>query len=298
MPENTSRILVTGATGSIGEDLVRMLADAGAPFRVMCHRPEQVAAFTARGVDATAGDFTDAGSLRAALDGCDQLFLLPPVTPDLDAHARAAVDAASAAGVRHVVKVTASDADPGSPVPWAAAHARADRHLRDSDLAWTLLRATAFMDNLAQTAPLVRRGLLPGTSRDGATTWVATTDIAAAAARVLLDPTTQGGAAEQGRDHLLTGTEPLSYPDVARVMSAELGHRVRYLHLPRPLMYLGLRAGGQSAWLARGLVRQFGQIVRHGRDGVLDHSTDLADLLGRSPTDMATYVRAHLDTFS
>jgi uncharacterized protein YbjT (DUF2867 family) len=297
MPES-SRILVTGATGTIGADLVRRLADAGAPFRVMCRRPEQAADFGARGIDAVVGDFTDPDSLRAAVAGCEQLFLLPPVTPDLDLHAQATIEAARATGVRHVVKVSASDARLSSPVPWAAAHARADRHLADSGLAWTLLRATAFMDNLAQTAPLVRHGLLPGTSRDGATTWVATSDIAAAAARVLLDPTTHGGTGEDGRDYLLTGTAPLSYPAIAEVMTAELGHRVRYLHLPRPLMYLGLRAGGQSAWLARGLVAQFGQTVRHGRDGVLDHSTDLADLLGRPPIDMTTYVRTHLDTFS
>lgn len=297
MPENTLKTLVTGATGEIGTALTGMLADAGAPFRVMCRSAEQVTDFAARGIDAVRGDLADPNSVRSALSECQQLFLLPPVSPELDHHARTAVHAARETDIQHVVKISAADADPGSPAPWAAAHARADTYLRDSGVPWTTLRATAFMDNLAQTAPLVRRGLLPGTSRGGATAWVCTTDVAAASARVLLDPASQGGAGSQGRTYLLAGNSPLSYPQVADIMTAELGRRVRYLHLPRPLMYLALRAGGQSDWMARGLVHQFAEVVRHGRDGVLNSSPDLEGLLGRAPIDMAAYVRAHLDTF-
>lgn len=295
MPENSCKTLITGATGDIGTALTGMLSDAGAPFRVMCRRPERVADFAARGIDAVQGDLADPSSVRAALSGCQQLFLLPPVSPDLDRHARAAVDAARETGIRHVVKISAADADPSSPVPWAADHARSDAYLRDSGVPWTTMRAAAFMDNLIQTAPLVRRGLLPGTSRGGATAWVSTTDIAKASTRVLLDPETQGGPGSDGRTYLLSGNTPLSYPQVADVMTEELGHRVRYLHLPGPLMYLALRAGGQSDWMSRGLVSQFADVVRHERGSVLDHSSDLEDLIGQAPITMAAYVRAHLD---
>ena len=298
MPENSRTTLITGATGDIGTALTGMLADAGASFRVLCRRPEQMADFTARGIDVVQGDLADPGSMRAALSGCQQLFLLPPASPDLEHLARTAVDAARDTDVEHIVKISAADADPASPVPWAAAHARADTYLRDSGVPWTSMRAAAFMENLAETAPPVRRGLLPGTSRGGATAWVSTTDVAAASTRVLLDPGTQGGSGSDGRMWRLSGNPPLSYPQVADILTAELGRRVRYLHLPGPLMYLALRAGGQSDWMARGLVHQFADVVRHGRDGVLVHSPDLEDLLGRPPIDMAAYVRAHLDTFS
>jgi uncharacterized protein YbjT (DUF2867 family) len=84
MSENNSTptTLVTGATGAIGEALTRSLCSDSVAFRVMCRRQEQVEEFTARGVEAVRGDFTDPAGLRAALSGCDQLFLLPPATPD------------------------------------------------------------------------------------------------------------------------------------------------------------------------------------------------------------------------
>jgi uncharacterized protein YbjT (DUF2867 family) len=298
MPENFPTTLVTGATGEIGSTLTRLLTEAGAPFRVMARRPEQIDRLAARGVDAVRGDFTDPASIRAALSGCEQLFLLPPATPDMYAQTRQAIDAARETGVRHILKVSASDANPHSSVPWAADHARSDAYLRQSGVAWTLLRPTCFMSNLLPMAPVIRRGLLPGTSGHGATSWVAGADIAAAALRVLQDPTTQGTAHDGGRSHLLSGTQAMSFPDVADVLTDELGRRVRYLHLPGPLMYLGLRAGGSSHWQARGLVHQFADVVRHGRDGVREHSPELADLIGRPPTDLASFVRDHLDTLA
>ncbi|SDD28398.1 SDR family oxidoreductase [Auraticoccus monumenti] len=298
MPEDAPAVLVTGATGDVGQTLTQLLRDAGVAFRVMCRRPQQVDEFAARGVEAVRGDLSDSGSLREAMAGCDQLFLLPPPTPALREQAEGAVDAAREAGVRHVVKVSASDADEHSSVPWAADHARSDAHLQDSGLAWTLLKPASFMTNLLPTAPLIRRGILPGTSGRGATSWIASRDVAEAAARVLRDPPTHGGAGRDGRSYLLTGTEPTSFPQVAGILGDELGRRVRYLHLPGPVMYLGLRAGGASHWQARGLVNQFARVVRGGLDGVRTTSPDLADLIGRPATDLATYVRDHREAFS
>lgn len=293
MSENRPTTLVTGATGDIGGTLVKALSGAGAAFRVMCRRAEQVDDFAKRGVEAVRGDFTDPDGLRAALSGCEQLFLLPPVTPDMAEQACRAVDVAREVGVRHIVKISAADANPRSPVPWAAAHARSDVHLRDSGLAWTVLKPACFMTNLLATAPLIRRGVLPGTSGRGGTSWIASEDIAVAAARVLRDPAIQGGAGQDGRNYLLTGTPPLSFPQVAAIITDELGHRVRYVHLPAPMMYLGVRAGGSPRWMARGLVHQFADVVRHGLDGVRAHSGDLGDLIGRSPIDIAAWVREH-----
>ncbi|GAA5150191.1 SDR family oxidoreductase [Nocardioides marinquilinus] len=305
MSTTPSTILVTGATGSIGRALVDRLtrpdvaaaaADAAHPYavRVLARRPDQVTAFAERGIDAALGSLDDVASLERAMQGCDQVFLLAPVTPDMEQLARQGIDAARSAGVRHVVKVSASDARTDSPVPWAAAHARTDEHLRISGLEHTVLRATAFMSNLLDLSPALRRGLLPGTSGAGATTWIAPEDVAVAAATVLTTPSRQGGAREAGAMHLLTATPSLSFPEVAEQLTPALGRRVRYVHLPRPFMYLATRLGGSSHWEARGLVRQFADVVRHTADGVGDYSTALAELMGEEPTSIADYARAHL----
>ena len=290
---DSTKTLVTGATGDIGSILTAILEEGGQPFRVMCRRPDQVAAFTARGIEAVHGDFADPASVAAALEGCDQLFLLPPFTPQMPEQAQPVIDVARDVGVRHVVKVSASDANPGSSVPWAANHGRVDDYLRRSGISWTLLKPGCFLNLLPQMAPLIRRGLLPGSSGHGATTWIDSADIAAAAARVLTDPTTQGGPHERGRSYLLTGTQPLSFPQVADILSDELGRRVRYLHVPGPLVYLGARARGIAHPEARGMVNQFTVVVRRGLDNVRVYSPDLEHLLGRPAVDMPAYVRAH-----
>ncbi|WP_210493199.1 NAD(P)H-binding protein [Patulibacter sp. SYSU D01012] len=290
-------ILVTGATGGIGGALVEELQRAGQPFRVMCRRYEQIRAFAERGVEATFGDLSSPATVRAASVGCDQLFLVPPAVEGMSVQTCGAIDAAREAGVTHVVKVSASDRSPDSPIPWAREHAWSDRYLGGSGVAWTVLRPAAFLTNLLQAAPAIRRGVLPGLSGPGATPWVDPDDVAAAACTVLTDPARRGGAGDDGRSWLLTGTPPLSFPDVAARLRRQLGRRVRYVPVPPPLAYLAIRASGASPWMARGLVAQFATVVREGRDGVREVSGDLEALLGRAPRDLDAFVAAHRDAF-
>lgn len=286
-------ILVTGATGDIGRDLVTDLRARGVPLRVMCRRQEQLDRFAEQGVDGVLGDFREPPSLAAALDGCEQLFLLAPSGQDQLAGDVAAIDAARAAGTTHVVKLSTLDANPASAVPWARDHGRAEAHLRRSGLRWSTLNPGAYMKNLLTEAGAVRRGLLPQTSGHGATTWVDTPDIAAAAAVVLTDPARHGGTGDDGNRYVLTGTPATSYPQIAEMMSEVLGQRVRYVHVPAPLMFLGLRANGLPHWEARGLVHQFVDVVRRGHDDGRLSTPDLAELLGRTPTSLPEYLTAH-----
>jgi uncharacterized protein YbjT (DUF2867 family) len=291
------KVLVTGATGTIGSELVERLRADDHPFRVLCRRPEQLEAFAAWGGEASRGDREEPASVRAAAGGCEQLFLLQPAVEGMGDVGRRAVRAALEAGVERVVRVSASDAADDSPIPWGREHARADRSLADADVPWTVLKPAAFMSNLLRAAPAVRRGLLPGMSGRGATPWIDPADIADAACAVLTDRALQGGPGGDGRTYLLTGTPPVSFPELASLLSARLGRRVRYLHVPAPLALLGLRASGVDAWMARGLVAQFAVVVREGRDGVRETSSELETLLGRPPKDLTTYVADHLDAF-
>ncbi len=292
----TGTILVTGATGDIGGHLVNALRAASAPFSVMCRRAEQRESFEARGIDAVAGDFADPASLASAFEGVDQVFLLAPEGVDQYEQDRLAIDAAVVAGVRHVLRLSTADANPDSRIPWARDHARADAYLAESGLRWTRIAPGAFTKNLLELSPAIRFGLMPGTSGHGATTWIDVRDIAEAAARILTEPDLQGD--ETGRSYLLTGTHPLSFPEIAEILTEQLGRRVRYLHLPAPLMYAGLRVSGVSGWMASGLVRQFVDVVRRGQDSGRVHSSQLEELLGRPPRGVADLVADRRDVFA
>lgn len=290
------KVLVTGATGSIGAHLVDTLEARGAPFAVMCRRAEQRDFFRASGIEAVAGDFSDPTSIRDAIRGFEQLFLLAPESLDQYGQDTVAIDAAVAAGVRHVVKVSTLDANPTSAIPWARDHARADAYLTATGLRWTRLAPGAFTKNLLELAPAIQRGVLPGTSGHGATSWVDVHDIAEAAARVLTEPDLQGD--QDGRSYILTGTHPLSFPEIATILSDELGRKVRYAHFPAPAMYVILRLSGLPHWQAHGLVRQFVDVVRRGADQARVHTFELEELLGRQPRGVADLVHAHSADFS
>lgn len=292
MPDTDKAILVTGATGGIGRQLVHALADAGEPVRALCRRPEQADAFRAQGVQAVLGDLGDPASLRAAMDGADRLFLLTFPGEQQRQHGRNAVEAALSAGVRHVVHLSTADANPASTVPWASAPAHTDALLQASPIAWTLLRPSAFMQNLLGSAAAIRRGLLPQTSGRGVTGWIDTHDIAAVAARVLVE----GG--HEGRTHVLTGPELLSVPAIAAQLSAVLGRRVRYVHLPSRLFSLLLRLTGSDRFTAAGLRHQFRDVLRYGRDDVAVLTETVRAVTGRAPRSFAEFAEANRPAFT
>lgn len=283
----TKAILVTGATGGIGRHLVQMLHEAGEPVRALCRRDDQVAALQARGISAVLGNLDDPASLLAAMQDCDRLFLLTPVTPAQRDSGRHAVDAAVSAGVDRVVHLSTADANTNSAVPWARAPAHTDQQLHASGLAWTILRPTAFMQNILQSAAAIRRGLLPQTSNRGGVGWIDTADIAAVAATVLT------GAGHAGCEYVLTGPELLSIRDIADQLTDVLHRRVRYVHLPAPAFYGVLRLTGADPWLAHGLVRQFVDVVRRGQDNGRALTDTVNTLTGTPARTFAQFAADH-----
>ena len=292
MSHDPQAVLVTGATGGVGRQVVQLLADAGEPVRALCRRQQQVDDFRARGVDAVLGDLGDPTSLVTAMDGVDRLFLLTFPGPSQREHGRTAVEAAATAGVRRVVHLSTADANPASAIPWASAPAYTDALLQATDLGWTLLRPAAFMQNVLESAPAIRRGLFPQTSGRGVTGWIDTHDIAAVAARVLIED------GHEGATYVLTGPELLSVPDLAGQLSTVLGRRVRYLHLPSRLFSVLLRLTGSDAFTAGGLRHQFAEVLRHGRDDAAVFTETVRSLTGVPPRSFAEFAEAHREALT
>ena len=282
------RVLVTGASGSVGRQVLARLVRAGVPVRAVSRNPKTVAGWQADGLQAVNASLDDLGE---ALQGCQRMFLLSPATPDQYGQDRRAIDAARTAGLTHVVKLSSGDAVADSPISWARGHAYSDRDLQASGLAWTLLRPSAFFPNLLNNASTIRRGFLPHTSGTGTTGWIDVADIAAAATAVLTTP----GHQEASYD--LTGPEALSFPDLALRLSSVLARTVRPVFLPAPVFRTVLRAAGTDAWTATNLVAQFADVVRSGRHdpGV---TTTVQDLTGQPPTPVVDWIWRHRDTFS
>lgn len=283
-------ILVTGATGDIGGELCKLLKAADAPFRAMCRKQEQLEDYRNLGIDAVLGDFDRPQTLPGAMEGCDTMFLITPPNPDQVTQETAAIDAAKRAGVSRIVKISASDSNVKSPVPWARSHALIDHHLRGAGIGWTILKPTAFMQNFLWFAEPVSKGYLPQVAGKGSVSWVDTRDIARVAATVLT---------EKGHEHatyFLTGPETLDMEQAATRLGAVLDRKVRYIDLPNPVFAAILRLTGNSRWMTKGLVVQFDDVVAGHHD--IDPTCEVERLTGKAPRDFIDFACDHRAQFA
>lgn len=203
-------ILVTGATGKVGSEAVRLLGPVRTLVRTPSGSPGEVV-----------GDFDRPDTLDAALRGVDTLLLIGPAVADQQI---AVLDRAVAHGVRHVVRVTNHKAYADSPVARRRAHARIDAHLKASGMAYTLLAPNFFLQNLVALAPAVEEtGGFSTSAGDGRIGMIDARDVAAAAAVITAAP-----AEHAGRTYLLTGPELVTFADVAREWAAVTGRPVEY----------------------------------------------------------------------
>ncbi len=272
-------IVVTAATGQVGREVVRRLAGA-APARAMVRDP--AAAGDLPDVEIAVATFEDADAMAAAMAGAETVFLAGRDSPEYTAGQARAVDAAVAAGVRHVVKLSALGAAADSPVELMRDHHAVEQRLRASGMAWTFLRPHLYMQNLLRFAgPVAGEGRLAAPMGPGAYPFVDTRDVAAAAAAVLREP-----AVHAGRAYALTGPRAVAYAEVAALMAAIVGRDVRYEALLPERFRADLEAAGIPAWRAADLAAiasAYSDADNRPADGV-------AQLAGRPPTPIERFL--------
>ncbi|MFI9847529.1 NmrA family NAD(P)-binding protein [Nonomuraea sp. NPDC051941] len=282
-------ILVTGATGSIGTHLVRLLGEKGVAFRALVRDEDKGRAL---GCDVVIGDFDDPGSLTAAMEGVDRLFLNAGGAQPVDGEQpmvrqqQAAIDAARAAGVSSVVKVSVSGAQRGGRLAQGA-HWEVEEYLKASGLGWSMLRPGGFMQNfITGTAAFSADGKLLDVYGGAPVSYIDCHDIAACAAALL---TGSGGL---GETYELTGPRALTYAELAQEFSAALGRRVEHAELSPDELAAGVRAQGLPARFADDLA----ELCRQVAGGSLAATTTaVRDLTGREPRTFGEFLAANAE---
>jgi len=212
---------VTGASGTVGREVVRLLRAEGQTVRAAV-RAGSPGLTPDVGLQAVAFDFGKRETYAAALHDVRAVFLLrPPAIADTKTYIDPFITAAAQAGVGHVVFLSLLGAERIPIVP----HHHIEQSLVAAALPSTFLRPSFFMQNLSsEHRGAARRGIIAVPAGHGRTSFVDARDVAAVAARVL---TEEGHA---GRAYPLTGAQALDYDEVAAVLSAVLGRRVIYTH--------------------------------------------------------------------
>jgi uncharacterized protein YbjT (DUF2867 family) len=223
-------IAVLGATGTIGRHVAAGLAERGAHARALVRDPAR----SRLPLPAVAGDLRDPASLREAMTGAEQMFLLTPHHPDQDLLEANAIDAAKAASVKRVVKISggAPALGPNGVAPTALAHWRSERRIEDSGLRFCLLRPSFLMQNLLTMTP--KAGLLLAPMGHAPIAMIDARDVAECAVALLLDPSAPDTAWQ------LTGPAPVTLKEAAAHLPA------KYVNVPPRLAGRALRRRGAS----------------------------------------------------
>ena len=286
-------ILVTGATGKIGQELVRRLSAARVDFRALVRSAGKAASIREAGGEAVVGDLADDAALAMALGGAEKLFLLTNSLPDQPETEARLVDAANEAGVLRVVKVSTSGADAPHPPAFLKLHRDSELHIERSGLAWTFLRPNFFMQNYLDYADAIRsQGVLAAPAGEGRHADVDARDIGEVAARVLMEN------GHEGRAYELTGPEAHGYADVARKIATLTGREVRFVDQSPDEGFRSLVAAGESEWSARAWVEllawfQRGVGTRNGSAVALG----VEEVLDRPPRTLDAFLRENVRAF-
>ena len=222
-------ILVTGATGNVGREVLRELSARGAVTRAAVYNLADAPQVTGGAAEAVRFDFRDPTTFPAAFAGADRLFLMrPPAISNVKRDMQPAIDYAARQGISHIVFLSLIGVERNRIVP----HAKIEKLLMHSGVGWTMLRCGFFMQNLDTThrADLVEADDIFVPAGGGRTAFIDARDIGAVAAGVLTEP------GHENKAYNLTGSEALSYGEVAAIMAEELGRPITYSD-PSPLAF-------------------------------------------------------------
>ncbi|PYQ51426.1 MAG: hypothetical protein DMF78_13425 [Acidobacteria bacterium] len=283
-------ITVTGSTGTIGGELVRLLAAAGAPIRAVFRDASKVQPLP--GVVWVQADLGDARTLEPTLAGTTRLFLLGDNAKGFGRLQIDVLRVAARLGVEYVVKLSALGASDHSRSSIAREHWEAEQALQQTAMAWTILRPHAFMQNwLGEVADTVRSaGVIESPIEDGRVPFIDTRDIAAVAAEALLRREVHAG-----HKYVLTGGEAVGYADLAAALTDVLGKSVAY----RPISMDEARGRMEARRLPPDQVEATLALAAYQKAGGPTSmvSDTVARILGRPARTIRGFVRDYADRF-
>ncbi|RKH14697.1 SDR family oxidoreductase [Corallococcus sp. CA053C] len=280
-------ILITGATGNIGKELVTRLAPEGVPLRIVTRDERKVAHLDAR-IERIIGNLGDRATVQRALQGVERLFMVSLLTGEGDAADPMLIEEARRAGVRHVVKISSLGTNGNSAM--GRRHREKERLIEESGMAWTFLRPGSFMSNALQWAtPIRTQGTVFTPTADGKLAPIAPGDIAGVAAVAL---TTAG---HEGRIYALTGPELLSAHDQVRILAGVLGKPIKCMDVPVTAAGENVRKSGAPEWMVEGLMELW-TAVRTGNGTT--RTDEVERLTGRPAQTFEQWCQEHRAAFA
>lgn len=275
-------ILVAGATGNLGREVMKHLTGYGADHEVgvLARDPAKAEVYARLGIPVRIADYDQPETLAQAFAGVSKLLLISTMSMDRAEQQKRVVDAAVAAGVGHIVYtgLAIRDIETSGVRDLMISHFETEDHIRASGVAWTFLRNTMYAEALPVIvgAPAAE-GVIILSGGEGQVPYASRAEMGEAAANVLLQ------TGHEGRTYQITGAQAWSYDEVAMALTAAKGRNFIYQDIAPAIHRKVLTSLGLPPFLIDLTIGT----VKDIRDGQYDiESDDLQRLLGRAPTPL------------
>ncbi len=282
-------ILVTGATGTNGSEIVKQLCATGAKVRALVRNSVKAEVIAQPGVEIIEGDFSKPETLKAALQGVEKAIFLPPFDPRMVEWQSSFIEAAKHAGIKHIVKFSVLGANPNSPVSLLKWHGQGEKQLEESGISFTHLRPNGFMQNFLALAPTIStQGVFYQPADDAKISHVDVRDIVAVAVKSL----TEDG--HENKVYTITGPQALSFDEIALQLTALTGKQVKYINVSPEDFKRSLLGFKQPEWLADAVNELF-EFYRSGYGSIV---TDVvAEVTNKQPVSFDQFTKDYAQVF-
>lgn len=284
-------ILVTGATGTVGGEVVKQLSSTGQKVRASVRSTTRATYDKLKDVELVEMDYNKPETLVTAFKGADKLFLLTPVSPKTTELTANLVKEAKKNGIKHIVKQSVRGADSELDVAILRLHRQAEKMIEESGIPFTFLRPNDFMQNFINFySPTIKSNnalYLP--AEDAKVSFVDVRDIAAIAVKTLTDD-----GKHIGKAYTIAGPEALSYSQAAEILSNVTGKKISYVNVSEEDTRVGMKAMGWDDWLINAAL-QFFDLYKKGYASKV--STDVEEVLGRRPISFSQFDKDYAQAF-
>ena len=293
MSAQKPRILITGATGQVGQKTISFLQNNDSIEIVAAVRSAAKAqAFHDKGIATVILDFDNEATYADALKDIDRIFIVTGYTVDMLRQSKALLDAAKKANVNHVVHLGACGRDDTTVAHWAW-HQLVERFIEWHGFSFTHLRPETFMQNLLSYGgtPVINNGIIVQYVKDARKSWVDVNDVAAVAAQALLKPEVHNGKTYR------LGYDAQSYYDIANLLTDAIGKPFKYVpHAPEEFLRTMKANGADMAYMDC----VYKHYIRYA-EGTIPGADDVFDnfeaITGQQPTRWADFIVKHKEEF-
>jgi uncharacterized protein YbjT (DUF2867 family) len=297
-------ILVTGATGTVGSELVKQLVSSSSSsdnrddviIRAAIHSQNKVDAFKQyhKSVQIVNIDYNKPETIAHARNQVDKLFLLTLPTPDIEVYSNLVKEIRKYDGINHIVKLSsmAADEETGFGTIIGRIHREEEKFIEDSRMPFTFLRPPAFMQNfITQFGYTIRtKDAFYAPAGDAKVSFIDTRDVAAVAVKALTSDVEQ----HIGKAYTITAQEAISYGQAAEILSKEGGRRISYVDIPEQDARKAMKENGMYDWLIDAIM-EFYSIIKAGR---ASKTTNVFEqVVGRKPISFSQFAKDYAEFF-